>query len=372
MKIVHLANHARNSGNGIVNMMVDLACTQAAAGHDVTIASGGGNYEDLLKQRGVRHLSLPQSGKPWRVPMMLLGFRRLLKMCNPDIVHAHMTSGALIARFGAIRRRYALVTTVHNEFQKSALLMGVGDRVVSVSKAVAASMARRGVPAQRLSIVRNGTIGTLRFANAPIPPSPDLTRPSIVTVAGLYERKGINDLLRAFASLVDRFPTAALYLVGDGPGRAAMEALAKELGIADRAHFAGFVANPRAHLAEADVFVLASHKEAAGLVLSEAREAGCVIVATDVDGIPEMLDDGKAGLLVPPRSPQDLARGIELLLTNGEVRTALIQHSNESLSTFHVKQVCDSYLSIYKQAIDGRDFRSRRSRREVSLPPNHQ
>ncbi len=353
-------------------MMVDLACTQAAAGHDVTIASAGGNYEDILKQGGVRHVSLPQSANPWRIPAMMLGFRRLLKMCDPDVVHAHMMSGALIARFGAIRRRYALVTTVHNEFQKSALLMGVGDRVVGVSKAVAASMARRGVPAQRLSIVRNGTIGTRRFADVPLPPSPELMRPSIVTVAGMYQRKGIHDLLGAFASLADRFPTATLYLVGDGPDRAAMEALAHDLGIAQRVRFIGFVANPRAHMAEADVFVLASHKEPGGLVLSEAREAGCAIVATNVDGNPEMLDDGKAGLLVPPGSPQALARAIELLLTSDEVRTKLIQRSRESLPTFHVNQVCASYLSIYKQAIDGRGFRSQGNDGEISLPANHQ
>ncbi|MFM0071057.1 glycosyltransferase family 4 protein [Paraburkholderia sediminicola] len=352
MKIVHLANHAQNVGNGIVNMMVDLACMQAKAGHEVTVASSGGGFEALLEQYGVRHVLLPQSRQPLRVPAMLAGFNRLLAQCDPDVVHAHMMTGALIARFGAVRRRYVLITTVHNEFQKSASLMRFGDRVVAVSKSVAASMALRGVPQERLSVVRNGTIGPPRFAGVPIPASPQLTRPSIVTVAGMYERKGIQDLLRAFAQLCERFPSAALYLVGDGPDRAVMETLAQELGIAHRAHFTGFVANPRAYLAEADVFVLASHKEPGGLVLCEAREAGCAIVATRVDGNPEMLDDGEAGLLVPPSTPQVLADAIELLLTDQIAHATLAARARRNLETFNVEHVCDAYLSIYEQTLD--------------------
>ncbi|RFU47906.1 glycosyltransferase family 4 protein [Paraburkholderia sp. DHOC27] len=352
MKIVHLANHAQNVGNGIVNMMVDLACMQARAGHEVTVATSGGGFEALLERHGVRHVHLPQSREPWRLPAMLAGFNRMLRQCDPDVVHAHMMTGALIARFGVLRRRYVLITTVHNEFQKSASLMRFGDRVVAVSRAVAASMAARGVPAERLSVVRNGTIGTPRFTPAEPAAAARLDHPAIVTVAGMYERKGIQDLLRAFAQLYERFPTAALYLVGDGPDRQMMEALAQELGVTARTHFTGFVANPRAHLAEADVFVLASHKEPGGLVLCEAREAGCAIVATGVDGNPEMLDDGNAGLLVPPASPDALARAIERLLTDAPARAELVAQARRGLETFHVKHVCDAYLSLYEQTIE--------------------
>lgn len=371
MKIVHLANHVQNVGNGIVNMMVDLACMQARAGHEVTIASSGGGFEALLAQHGVQHVLLPQSPQLRRLPAMLLGFNRLLKLCDPEVVHAHMMTGALIARFGVMRRRYVMVTTVHNEFQKSASLMRFGDRVVAVSKAVGASMALRGVPHERLSVVRNGTIGTPRLADSPLPASPGLMRPSIVTLAGMYRRKGIQDLLRAFARLHDQFPSAALYLVGEGPDRPAMEALAEELGIAGRAHFTGFVANPRAHLDEADVFVLASHKEPGGLVLCEAREAGCAIVATRVDGNPEMLDDGEAGLLVPPASPEALADAIGLLLTDQAAHAMLVARARHNLESFHVQHVCDAYLSIYTAALEaGRPGRHALAAAEPVVTPD--
>jgi glycosyltransferase involved in cell wall biosynthesis len=352
MKILHLANHTRNIGNGIVNVMVDLACTQARDGHEVTVASSGGEFEPLLAQHGVRHVLLPQSPKPLRVPAMLAGFRRLVAQSRPDVIHAHMMTGALIARFGTLARRYGLVTTVHNEFQKSASLMGVGDRVVGVTRAVAASMAQRGVAEKRLAVVRNGTIGTPRFAGLPLPASPGLQRPSIATLAGMYRRKGIQDLLHAFARLGATFPDATLYLIGDGPDRAEMEALARELGVASRVHFPGFIADPRPWLRETDVFVLASHAEPAGLVLCEAREAGCAIVATRVGGIPEMLDGGEAGLLVPPANPVALADAIGTLLADASARAALVARGRQQLDTFSVQRLTDAYLSIYEQAIE--------------------
>jgi glycosyltransferase involved in cell wall biosynthesis len=351
MKIIHLANHAQCIGNGIVNVMIDLACTQARAGHDVTVASAGGGFETLLARYGVRHVLLPQLPKPSRVAGMVAGFRRLVAQYDPDVVHAHMMTGALIARVSVLRRRYVLITTVHNEFQRSATLMGVGDHVVAVSAAVAVAMERRGIPNARLSVVRNGTVGTPRFADTPVPVGPRLAHPCIVTVAGMNERKGIADLLHAFALLRESVPEAVLYLVGDGPDRAAMEALAGQLGVAERVRFEGFVTDPRAYLAQADVFVLASHNEPAGLVLCEARELGRAIVATRVDGNPEMLDGGEAGLLVPARNPAALAQAIGHLLTERAAHAALTARAPLKLERFSVQRVTNGYMSIYERTL---------------------
>ncbi len=357
MKIIHLANHAQNVGNGIVNMMVDLACMQARAGHDVTVASTGGGHEALLAREGVRHVLLAQAPRPSRLPAMIAGFNRLIAQYDPDVVHAHMITGALIARFSALRRRFVLVTTVHNEFQKSATLMRVGDRVVAVSEAVAIAMARRGIPRTRLGVIGNGTIGTPRLAHTPVPDEPQLAHPCIVTVAGMNERKGIRDLLHAFALLRKRVPDAVLYLVGDGPDRAVMEALAQQLGVAEHAHFTGFVADPRAYLAQADVFTLASHAEPGALVLCEAREAGRAIVGTRVGGIPEMLDDGEAGLLVPPANPVELAEALGLLLIDRVAHAALMARSRQNCERFNVQRVSDDYVSVYERALASRQPR---------------
>lgn len=350
MKIVHLATHAQCNGNGAVNAMVDLACMQARIGHDVMVASSGGSFEPLLRRHGVTHVLLQQSRQPWRVPAMIAGFSRLIERFDPDLVHAHMMTGALISRFGSMHRRFALVTTVQQEIQKSASLMRFGDRMIAVSHAAGAAMLERGVSPDRLSVVANGTIGSPRQGGRPVARAVPLRHPSVVSVSGLFERSGIADLLRAFA-LIRQSQPAHLYLVGDGPERGALEALAEQLGLAASVHFAGFLADPRAYLAEADVFVMPAHQAAAPLVLNEAREAGCAIVATSVGGVAEILDNGAAGVLVPPQEPGQLAAKVGWLLMDAPVRAKYAARAQRDLERFSVQRVCAEYMAVYERTI---------------------
>ncbi|CDY75619.1 Glycosyltransferase [Caballeronia glathei] len=358
MRIVHLANHAQTIGNGTVNMMVDLACVQARGGHDVVVASSGGGFEPLLRRHGITHVVLQQSRQPWRVPSMVAGFNRLIERFDPEIVHAHMMTGALVSRFGGMRRRFALVTTVHHEFQKSAALVRCGDRMVAVSDAVAAVLTERGIAPERLSVVRNGTVGSPRLACRPPAKPVRLKHPNIVCVAGMYRRKGIADLLDAFARVRagaederEFLREPHLYLVGDGPDRGLLEERANELGIGAAVHFTGFVADPRPYMADADVFALVSHQDPCPLVLSEAREAGCAIIGTRVGGIPEMLDGGVAGVLVPHGNPPELATKLRWLLLDTHVRTQYAARARRNLEALSVDRVGSEYMAIYQRTL---------------------
>ncbi len=353
MKILHLANHAQKIGNGIVNVMVDLACLQARAGHEVAVASSGGNFEPLLQRYGARHFMLRQSKHPWRVAEMLLGFRKIASDFSPDIVHAHMMTGALLAKLGRYRRDYTLITTIHNEFQRSSNLMRVGDQVVAVSDAVATSMVRRGIPAARMSVVINGIIGAPRFEDRASNDDggPVLQHPNIVTVSGLYERKGMFDLLNAFRLVLDRRPDIHLYLVGNGPDRQKLEARARELGLADRAHFAGYVTDPGPYYRQADVFVLPSHADSCPLAILEAREVGCAIVGTRVGGIPELLDEGAAGIIVPPHMPEMLAPALLMLHEDEALRRSWQARARANLAPMSAQRVYDEYQQIYAATI---------------------
>lgn len=353
MRILHLANHALDVGNGIVNVMVDLAVAQAAAGHEVAIASAECGFGDWLAGTGVRHVTLPQR-KPLALPLAVRGLRRLTRAIRPEIVHAHMVSGALVGwlarRTGG--ERYGLVTTVHNDFQRSSDLMRLGDRVVVVSGAVAASMVRRGIPADKTSVVRNGTIGSARLARLPVTDM-SLAGPSIVTVCGLYARKGVLDLIAAFADVRRAVPAAQLYLVGDGPDRAACEQLARDVGLADAVHLPGFVRDSRPWMRAADVFVLASHTESFPLVLSEAREAGCAIVATAVGGVPEALEYGAAGMLVPAQRPRLMSEALTALLRDRAMLDHWRARAGTGTAWLRVDRVQREYAEIYGALLSG-------------------
>ncbi len=345
MRIIHILNHVQEIGNGIVNVAVDLACFQAKSGHEVAVISGGGEYETLLKKFGVKHYELDQTRKPISMIKAAIGYRAIATKFQPDIVHAHMMTGILLARI--FQNRYALVSTVHNEFQRASLLMGLADRVIAVSQAVRDSMVRRGIPKNKLRVVCNGTLGSPRTRQIGDYQTLPLQRPAIATVAGMYQRKGIADLIAAFLAIASDFPQVHLYLVGNGPDKQLFEAQAKATSVAERIHFEGFQPEPQGYLKSCDIFVLASHRDPCPLVLSEAREAGIAIVGTQVDGIPEALDNGQAGLLVPAKDSQALADVLVQLLSNTDMLQEWKHRANQNLERLSVARVHQETLAVY-------------------------
>jgi glycosyltransferase involved in cell wall biosynthesis len=350
-----MLNHIQEIGNGIVNVAVDLACLQAKMGHYVGVASAGGEYEALLARYGAKHFYLNQTRKPINLLKAASRYRAIVEEFQPDIVHAHMMTGVVLARALRARFGYALVSTVHNEFQRSAVLMGLADRVIAVSDAVAHSMARRGIPPQKLRIVSNGTLGSPRTRALkeylPVP----LKRPAIVTVSGIYRRKGIGELIDAFVEIALDFPDAHLYIVGNGPDRSLFEEKAYSTTVSDRIHFEGFQPEPQGYLLATDIFVLVSHRESFSLVLSEGREAGCAIIASDVDGIPQTLDGGQAGILVPPEDSHALAAALVQLLSNPDLRQLWKQRARQNLERFTVHRVHEETLAVYRELIPTHD-----------------
>lgn len=351
MRILHVLNHVRNSGNGIVNVTTDLACLQAQMGHRVGVVSQGGDNEDLFARYGVVHFTVDQRRDPRRLLAAIVSLRRVFREFDPDIVHAQMMTGLVLAKLLQPIARYKLVSTVHNEFQRGAVVMGAANRVIAVSAAVARAMRRKGTPQRKLRVVLNGTLGTPRRRPLCEYTALPLEKPAITTLAGLYERKGISDLIQAFASIAESHPRAHLYIIGEGPDRRSFEQQVAQMRNRGRVHFIGFVPDPERYLLATDVFVLASRADPAPLVLPEARQAGCAIVATAVDGIPELLDNGAAGLLVPPAQPAAIARELDRLLRDPDVLALWRRRALENVERLQAKRVAEETSNVYRELV---------------------
>jgi glycosyltransferase involved in cell wall biosynthesis len=344
LRILHLANHVEHIGNGIVNIAVDLAWYQAERGHQVAFASGGGAFAELLAENGVRHYLVPQRENPLRA---VRGLRRVLADFKPDVVHAHMVTGALLAKAMKRRFRYTLICSVHNEWQRHATLMRVGDAVVAVSESNARDLEARGFRRSKLHVVTNGTLGSPRLTGSD--GTVGLRHPAVTTVAGLFERKGIPELVTAFEALPDSLG-AHLYLVGDGPYREELEARVRASAAAPRIHVEGFQPDPGPYLRETDLFVLASRRDPFPIVLPEARAAGCAIIATDVDGIPEALEGGRAGVLVPPQDARALSERMRALLEDEQERRRLAAAAKANVEWLSAQHMADRMLAVYETA----------------------
>ncbi|TCV68583.1 glycosyltransferase family 4 protein [Neorhizobium sp. S3-V5DH] len=349
MRILHILNHTRRL-NGNVHAAVDLACAQARLGHQVYLASGGGDFNGLLQSQGIETLTIDHERKPAKLLKSLFGLYRQARALDIEVIHAHMMTSAVLAFPVCKLKGIPLVTTVHNEFEKSATLMGLGTRVIAVSDVVGASMRRRGVKASKLKVVLNGTIGSSRFLERVEEPKA-LRSPSILFVGGLHPRKGLPDLIHAFDVVHEKFPAAHLYIVGNGPFRETYMQLAASLKCAAAVTFAGSVSDPYPYMRAADIFVLPSHADPAPLVLSEAREAQCAVIGAAVDGIPQLLEHGEAGMLVPPRNPQALANAIIELLDAPEDIKVWKQKSQFKIEKLTIERVARETLDVYRSAL---------------------
>ena len=349
LRILHVIKHC-DHGHGSVHVAVDLACIQARQGFDVMYASAGGDFGTLLERNGVHCARIVQDQNlVFRLSGSLLSFLRLCKRFRPDIIHAHMMSSAAFGYVASKLFRIPLITTVHNSFDKHSILMRLGQTVVAVSEAERELLVKHGFPDRKLEIVWNGPAHSPRETFGA---KEDfvLNRPNVVTVCGLHKRKGVHDLILAFTMAQAEVGGWNFYIIGDGPDRSELENLARASGVEKSVHFLGSVQRPKRLLEQTDIFALASYAEPFGLVLAEARSAGCAIVATEIGGIPEVLEFGRAGQLVPAGAPARFAKAFSGLMRDRLQREHWREQARIGTEIFSVERMAAEYSVIYKRA----------------------
>lgn len=289
-----------------------------AAGEDVTVIPG------------MRFHSLPA---------VVTRLVRHLRRIRPDLVHTHMLHASVAGQFAAALARVParLVTRHYTDDVLSAprraaerFVLRRATRVLSVSEAVAANLRAGGVDPGVISVVHNG-IDLQRFdgesARVAVPPWPAEWADAIVigSVGNLFAYKGYDVLLRAFAAVHRQEPRVRLVVIGEGRERAALTALAGELGVAAFVAFPGRSPDVPTLLRSLSLYVQPSLSESFGIAVAEAMAARLPVVATTAGGLPEVVADGETGLLVPPADSSALAGAILRLVRDGTTARMLGQ-----------------------------------------------
>ncbi|MFO7323870.1 MAG: glycosyltransferase [Chloroflexota bacterium] len=293
--------------------------------------------------------------------------RRAFAEMKPDIVHTHLLHADLYGIPAArLARVPAVVSSRHNDnsFRRRlpmrllnrALWRGV-DAGIAVSDAVRAFCIEvEGAPPAKMHTIRYG------LEDRPDPArrqadriavrselrlSPDA--PVIGMVGRLIEQKGIEYGLRAFAAVAPDYPDARLLISGEGPLRNKLEALAASLGVKDRVQFLGWREDVLRIFAALDIFLMPSLWEGFGLVLLEAMSQRLPIVASCVSAIPEVVQHGVTGLLVPPRDTGALAGALRVLLADPPLRQHMGLLGEDRLEEqFSAERMVDETLALYQ------------------------
>ncbi len=350
------------SGGGLERLQLDLAPAFMAAGYAVTFV--------LNTARGALVGEVPagarvESLNARRQLLALQPLRRYLNTAHPDIVLVHTEHTAIItlwARALARRSKAKVITCQHNTASEQShrrgwqfrILLGLmrgffgwADRIVAVSAGVADDLARScGIPRERISVIYNGVVGSgfAEKSSAPLDhPWFSAGKPVIVAAGRFVAQKDFASLIQAFA-IVARQRDVHLILLGDGPLRADLEALAQSLGVADRIDMPGFRANPLPYFRRAAVVVLSSRYEGFAMVLAEALACGSPVVSTECPhGPAEILDHGQYGRLTPVADPDALALAI-LATLDAPLPRSTLEHRGQ---TFTISASANRYLELF-------------------------
>jgi glycosyltransferase involved in cell wall biosynthesis len=285
-----------------------------------------------------------------------------------DVVHAHMyraetvATRAILALGGAGQRKPYLVATIHSSrvrsFEDQQHLRELTphmDRLIAVSKAIERKLVHEQRTTVPVTLVYNG-VDLDRYdhqeACCTLPEEYGMEPGSQIVgvVARLEPEKGHPTLLEAWPAVLRAVPDAYLLIVGEGSRRDALEAMARALRVAHRVVFTGRRDDVPAVTAALDVAVLPSYREAQGMVILEAMALSRPVVASNVGGIPEMIEDGVTGLLVPPHDAAALAAAIVRLLVNHPLADMLGRAGHDMVhDRFCIELMVGAIQSIYDE-----------------------
>lgn len=306
---------------------------------------------------------------PFFVAVMGYSLLREVWKERPDLIHAHwVLPQGLIAVLAKLLYKLPVITTAHggDAFALRAglmrklkrLVLRRGDAWTANTHATARAFAAEGAAQQPYIIPMGvdveyfgkGCRSTLR---SELPGEEFL----VLFVGRLVEKKGVDDLLRAFSLLPPEVQAkTTLWVVGEGEAHSNLRQCAEELGIIGKVRFWGHINNYRLpdFYAAADLFVAPSIEAASGdtegqgVVFLEAFAARLCVLATSIGGIPEVVDNGYTGILVGPRNPQQLSVAMEKLLRDRQLREKLANNAFARVKNYSWEKIAEELEGIYR------------------------
>ncbi len=358
---------------GLERVVQGLSSAQTRRAHRVAVVAvvepdaDTSAFLDPVREHGVECIRVEAPSRGYLSELRQVG--RLLKSWRPDVLHTHGYRSDLLHGGRARGKGVASVTTLHGSsrmggashlfewLQEWALRRF--DAVIAVSEPLAESLRARGVSENRIHMVPNawtppeGMISADEAHRMLEAPPEQLI---IGWVGRLIPVKGCDVFIEGLARMDDGHWVARI--VGDGPERPRLEALARERGLSDRVRFLGAIPDAARLFRALDLFVLSSRSEGTPMVLLEAMGAGVPVVATSVGGVPSVVEDGVSGWLVAPEAPGELARAMSEAVVDADARSRRAAGGAQ-----HVRRKFDydswihQHDAVYRSALDIRHGR---------------
>lgn len=360
MRVLHVRPQLQRGG--ATEYVIRLAQGLSDRRHQVFIATGGGNWVERTRRYATVDTTFalaPRVGKLPNLPALMASAARLTRLVRReqiDVINSHHRFAALAGRMASLLSGVPLVTTLHEVPRGSPQLtvFGLGQRVVTLSTMM------RDLVVSRYKLAP-GRVHLIPMGVATLPSLSDQRRVALRAQLGLPEaasiigcvarltaRKGQIFLLQALPVVLAAHPQTHILLVGDGPDRAALAHMARELGVAHAVTFAGARDDAQELINLCDFTVLPSLEEEFGIVLIESLAQQRPVVATAVGGVPEIIKPHENGLLVPARDSVALSGALITLLGQPDLTRSLGQNGfREVERRFSLPAFIESTEALY-------------------------
>ncbi len=357
MRILQIRSEFKVNGPGI--HAVNLAGSLAKRGHHVVAVSSGGDLTEELELNGVHHYRVPTLAIDRRsLNDVLNAIRQLTEIIRNeaiDVIHGHNAAATSLAQYASRSVHFPhgvpALNTVHGT-GKEWFAKYAPCRLAVVADFKRQELIHRGIKPQKIVTVYNG-VDTQRFR----PRTKQLLWPGrmVVGIVAVMNRgKGHEYLVEAARAVADRIPEVLFVHVGDGPLRPELERRIHELHLEDHVVLLGLRRDVPALLAEFDVFTLPSEIEVFPLAILEAMASAKPVVATDVGGIPEMIEHGVDGFLIPPKGTGQLSDALISLLLASPMAEAMGSKGRELVERrFSEDMMINQLEGQYRQLVAG-------------------
>lgn len=374
--ITAISDSATGGGSHLVNLVEGLH----ARGCNITVVCLlSGTLLNDLQQKGI-----PTQLNLIRGKFDLAGIKKLwalLRLERPAIVHSHGERGMVIANWVAkLAGVPVLITTIHRSITQITYwswLLRYGYRavedltlryattiIVAVSEAMRTILVQnRNHRPQKVVTIYNGvqlltpeSIAASRQAAKTLRCVLNLSDDVYIigSVGRLDSEKGHITLVQAMPMIIEQVPKACLVLVGDGPELQFLTEMAVSYGVEDRVKFVGHQVDINPWLGLFDLFVLPSLTEAFGLAVAEAMTFSLPVIASEIEGLREIVIHQQSGVLVPPQNPAALALAVRELFQNPQRACQLGKQGYQVVvQKFSIEQMIDQTLWLYESQLEG-------------------
>jgi glycosyltransferase involved in cell wall biosynthesis len=340
---------------GTENVILQLCDALKPKVNKIVVCSCGGLNVEKLSGMGIKHYKIPDIAdkKPEAIFFAYHTVNKIIKDENITVIHSHHRMAALLARFVGGKKLIRLANA-HNTFHDKKIFTRIaykGTKIITVGEQVKKNLADfYGLPSTQITVIHNA-IKPFTDSIEPIEELLDGKKNAFTLIGNigrLTEQKGMEYFIQAAVDVHKEYPMARFFIVGDGEDAEKLKKMTNELLPLDVLSFLGYRSDIQNIMSQLDFIVLSSLWEGLPLTPIEAFSVGKTVVATAVDGTPEIVKDRENGLLVDPKDVEGLVKKMLFLCNNINIRNKYEKSAKETYNNvFSFDKFKDKYLTYY-------------------------